>query len=87
MSSGGKKTNSASVEEDSAALDYCRLRSFADTGGDQPVNALICDEDFPITYRERACLKACTAHWDYSKGKLGGSVLTKNKNQSLCLLF
>ena len=48
--------------------DYCRLRKFGETNGEQPVFALICDNDFPISYRERSCLNACKSHWDFSKG-------------------
>ena len=57
------------MTEESKPTDFAGYVKFSDTNGDQPVFFTTCDTDFPIRYREKACLNACKAHWDYSSGK------------------
>ena len=48
--------------------DYCRLSCFRDTNGCQPLYAVVCDNDFPISHRLKYCLNSCRAHYNYKSG-------------------
>lgn len=47
---------------------HSSISCFRDTGGSQPLYAVVCENEFQLSKKVKYCLSACKSHYDYRSG-------------------